>query len=424
MSNNLVIIGAQWGDEGKGKIVHYLSKTADYVVRYQGGSNAGHTVYKGDKKYVFHLLPSGIIEENKICLIGSGVVLNPDDIVSEIEELQGKGIDFSGRLFISENCHVVLAYHKILDALKEKKEKIGTTQKGIGPAYTDKVSRIGIRFVEYLDDENFENLLDLNLNAKKDLLIDVDLAKLKSEILESRNKIVNKLRPLAANVVKMVNQAFADNKKLIFESAQGSMLDIDHGTYPYVTSSNPLSGGVCCGCGIGPNKIKDVFGIIKAYVTRVGEGPFPTELNDEIGQNLREEGNEFGATTGRPRRCGWFDLVVAKTSILLNGITSLVLTKLDVLDNFSEIKICVSYDIDGKTYDYIPSNRYSYSKIKPNYISVKGWQSSSKEAQTFEELPENAKAYIKKLEELLSCPISIVSVGKEDRKTIVREKIF
>ena len=424
MSNNLVIIGTQWGDEGKGKIVHYLSKNADYIVRYQGGSNAGHTVYKGEQKYVFHLLPSGIIEKDKICLIGSGVVINPDDLVSEIEEFQGKGIDFSDRLFISENCHVVLAYHKLLDVIKEKKEKIGTTKKGIGPAYTDKISRIGIRFIEYLDDDNFENLLDLNLNAKENLLTDVDIAKLKEEILANRNKIVNKLRPFAANVVKIVNKALAEGKKIIFESAQGSMLDIDHGTYPYVTSSNPLAGGVCCGCGIGPNKVKDVFGIIKAYVTRVGEGPFPTELDNEVGEKLRSEGDEFGATTGRPRRCGWFDAVVAKTSILLNGITSLVLTKLDVLDNFSEILVCTSYDIDGKTYDYIPNNRYSYKKIKPNYISLKGWEASSKEAKTFEELPTNAKLYIKNLEEILSCPISIVSVGKEDKKTIIREKIF
>jgi len=419
--SNTVIIGTQWGDEGKGKIVHYLSEKADYIVRYQGGNNAGHTIIFDNKKFICHLIPSGILEKGKKCIISNGVVFDPVEFVKELDELLKAGYNVDGRLFISELCHVILDYHKILDIKNEEvsKNKIGTTKKGIGPVYTDKISRTGIRLAEYLDEDSFSELLDQNLSAKRDIL-GVDIEILREKIINNRDKVLKKIIPFVCNTTEILNKALDAEKRVIFESAQGTMLDVDHGTYPYVTSSNPVAGAVCSGSGIGPNKIQEVIGIAKAYTTRVGEGPFPCELNDEVGDRLRDIGSEYGATTGRPRRCGWFDAVVVKNAVIVNGITSIALTKIDVLDDFKRIKICTSYTYKGKKMDHMPANRFAYNSLKLEYIELDGWCTSTKNITAFDDLPIKAKQYIAKLEELVNCKVSIVSVGPSKKATIIR----
>jgi adenylosuccinate synthase len=425
--STLVVVGTQWGDEGKGKIVHLLSEKADYIVRYQGGNNAGHTVIFDKKEFVLHLVPSGILEPKKKCIIGNGVVVDPVELMKEVEFLETKDIKFKNRFFISDSCHVILPYHRYIDAWKEQtssdKNKIGTTKKGIGPAYADKVNRLGIRMAEYLEDEIFFTLLDHNLEEKRVILEKVvSVEELREEILKERANILGKLESFVINTSVLINKVIDEKKNVLFESAQGTMLDVDFGTYPYVTSSNPISGGCCVGSGVGPNKINMVLGIVKAYTTRVGEGPFPTELFDKVGAFLREKGKEFGATTGRPRRCGWFDAVVLRNSIMINGINALALTKLDVLDELDKIKICKAYKYKGKILNTLPSNRSMYKDLEPVYITVPGWKSNTKGISKFEKLPKNAKAYIKQLEKMIGAKMSIVSMGRSREETIVIDK--
>lgn len=419
----LVIVGMQWGDEGKGKIIDYLAEKADFIARFQGGSNAGHTVMVGGEKYVFHLIPSGILHPNKKCIIGNGVVIDPKALIEEIKYLKEKGVSFNNNLFISENAHLIIPYHRIMDEEKEKKrtKKIGTTHRGIGPCYTDKVGRIGIRMIDFLDEETFNEKLERNLEEKNFLFENyyhrekVDLEEITREYDSLRDKIKN----FVTDISKILNNAIKEGKYVLFEGAQGAHLDIDFGTYPYVTSSNPISGGACTGCGVGPNKIDRVLGVVKAYTTRIGAGPFPTELPEDLQERIRNKGNEFGATTGRPRRCGWFDAIIAKKSIEINGIEGVAITKLDVFDGEEKIKICVGYKYQGKKIDYFPSLLKVIEKVEPVYEELPCWEESTKEAKSFNELPTNAKNYLKRVEELMGVPIFLISVGTEREKTIV-----
>ncbi|MFH1540377.1 MAG: adenylosuccinate synthase [Elusimicrobiota bacterium] len=434
---NLVIVGLQWGDEGKGKVVHFLSKKADYIVRYQGGNNAGHTIVFDGKEFVLHLVPSGILFPHTKCVIGNGVVVDPEALVSEIEFLEKRGIKVKGRLFISENCNIILPYHKILDGLREKTQNIGTTKRGIGPCYADKFARLGIRMCEYLDKTTFEEILESNLKEKSAVLVDISenaqdynhdkitmaaaeqSQLIEKEIFKNYFWIVKKIKEYVTDTSTLLNNAVSEKKKIIFESAQGTLLDVDFGSYPYVTSSNPISGGACIGCGVGPTKIDKVLGIIKAYTTRVGEGPFPTELQDNVGNYLQTKGKEFGATTGRARRCGWFDVVAARYSVMLNGCDSVVLTKLDVLDELKKIKVCVGYKYKGKTLNGFPASRKIIREIKPVYIELPGWQKSIKGITKFEKLPQNAKKYVRKIEQLIDTKVCIISNGRSREETIV-----
>mgnify|MGYP001567056734 CR=1 FL=1 len=418
--STMVIIGLQWGDEGKGKVVHFLSENADYVVRYQGGNNAGHTVVFDNKEFVLHLIPSGILEKGKKCIIGNGVVVDPEALINEIDFLENKGIKIKNRLFISENCHIILSYHKILDGLREKIQNIGTTKKGIGPCYADKFSRTGIRMCEYLDRETFVSILEKNLEEKSKVI--KNISEIKKEILKKHSAVVNRIKNYVTDTAILINDVISKNKKIIFESAQGTLLDIDFGTYPYVTSSNPTAGGVCAGCGISPTKIDKVLGVVKAYTTRVGEGPMPTELKDKTGARIQQKGKEFGATTGRLRRCGWFDAVAVKYAVMLNGCNSAVLTKLDVLDELEKIKICIGYNYNGKTLKQFPQSRKIIENVKPVYIELPGWEKSIKGITKFNNLPENAKRYVKKIEQLIGTKISIISNGRSREETIFVKK--
>lgn len=419
---SLVVVGTQWGDEGKGKIVHVLSEKADYIVRYQGGNNAGHTVIFDKKEFVLHLVPSGILQPKKKCIIGNGVVVDPKALIEEVTFLEGKGVRVDGRLFVSDAAHVVLPYHRYIDGIREdrNKNKIGTTRKGIGPAYADKVERVGIRMAEYLDDTTFAMLMERNLAEKKVLLEKVvSIADVRAQIAKERKQVIAKLKRFVVDTPTIVNAMIEKNKNVIFESAQGTMLDVDFGTYPYVTSSNPLAGGCCVGAGVGPNKVDYVLGIVKAYTTRVGEGPFPTELHDADGEYLRAKGKEFGATTGRPRRCGWFDAVVVRHSVMLNGVNSLALTKLDVLDELDEIRICTGYTYKGKIITTLPSNRSAYHDLIPEYVTMPGWKTSTKGIQNITKLPRNAYRYIKQLESMVKSKISIISMGRSREEIII-----
>ena len=425
----LVIVGTQWGDEGKGKIVHLLSEKSNYIVRYQGGNNAGHTVIFDNKRFVLHLIPSGILEPGKKCIIGNGVVVDPVELMKEIEFLEQKDIEVEGRFFISDAAHVILPYHRYIDAWIEqknsKKNKIGTTKKGIGPAYADKVDRVGIRIADYIDDEIFPELLDRNLDEKKVILESISnnsLAEIRAQIFEERSQILNRVKSFVTNTSILINQVIKEGQNVIFESAQGTMLDVDFGTYPYVTSSNPIAGGCCVGSGVAPNKIDSIIGIVKAYTTRVGEGPFPTELFDEVGKFLGEVGKEFGSTTGRPRRCGWFDAVVVRYSVMVNGINALALTKLDVLDGLKEIKICTGYKYKDTVIEYMPSSRSIFSKLEPIYITMPGWDSPTYGVKNYDALPLNAKNYLNKLEELVGCKIALVSMGSSREETIISDE--
>jgi len=420
-----VVVGAQWGDEGKGKVIHFLGQRADYIIRYQGGPNAGHTIILDDgKPFVLHTIPSGIVLPEKICLITNGVVIDPEILSEEISLLEEKGISVKNRLFVSEQAHIILPYHRYLDELREKgKIRIGTTKRGIGPAYADKVVRIGIRAVDLLEKDIFLDLLDRNLKEKESLLKKiVSVKKIKDEILKKYPEWVKLLKPIVTDTSLVLDKAIKENKKILFESAQGTLLDLDFGTYPYVTSSNPISGGVCTGAGIGPTKIDSVIGVIKAYTTRVGEGPFPTELKDSLGDYLRKRGLEYGATTGRPRRCGWFDAVLVRHSVRINGIDSLVITKLDCLEGISPLKICVAYKYNGKLLKNFPSSRKIISKVKPVYITLDGFTGSIAGIKSFRELPENAKKYIDMIEKQVGAKISFVSMGRTKEETIIIDK--
>ena len=422
----LVVVGTQWGDEGKGKVVHLLSEKADYIIRYQGGNNAGHTVVFNGREFILHLVPAGILEPGKKCIIGSGVVVDPQALVEEIRFLEGKGIEIKGRLFVSDACHIILPYHRLLDQLRETqqgKTRIGTTRKGIGPAYADKVARVGIRMADFLSRSLFRELLDRNLKEKAPLLKKVcKLSELRREILEKRKKQLPIIRKLVVDSAIMINRIISQRKNVILESAQGTLLDVDYGSYPYVTSSNPVAGGACVGIGIGPTQIDRVLGVVKAYTTRVGEGPFPTELSDRIGKLLQERGKEFGATTGRPRRCGWFDASIVRHAVRINGLRSLALTKLDVLDGIDPLRICVAYRYRGKLIKEFPTGREIFKDCKPVYIKLRGWKEKTKGIQEFSLLPQDAKRYLSKIESLVQARISIVSMGRSREETIITDR--
>jgi adenylosuccinate synthase len=416
-----IILGSQWGDEGKGKLVDLLAKDYDIVARYQGGANAGHTVKINDKQYVLHLIPSGIFHPNCTCVIGNGVVIDPKALLEEINMIKNLGIDIKGRLLISHNAHLIMPYHKILDSVSEKSgTKIGTTGRGIGPAYYDKAIRKGIRIVDLLDREILTSKLRANLEEKNTILKKIyETEELNVEnIIKEYVEFDKLIDEYITDTSFYLNSALKDNKKLILEGAQGALLDIDHGTYPFVTSSNPTSGGACTGLGIPPTSIDKIWGVVKAYSTRVGNGPFPTELENETGERLRKIGGEFGATTGRPRRCGWLDLFALNYSILINGINRIAITKLDVLDEFDEIKICTGYKNKSKNLKYFPTDVKTLEEVEPVYETFKGWKQNISNIKSYDELPQNCKNYLSSIEEITATPIEIVSVGPEREQTI------
>ncbi|MGA2517330.1 MAG: adenylosuccinate synthase [Thermodesulfobacteriota bacterium] len=418
---NIVIVGAQWGDEGKGKIVDLLTRYADLVVRFQGGSNAGHTIVLKGEKFVFHLVPSGILYKNKKCIIGSGVVLDPAVLIQEMDEIKKRGyLKNDSQLMISEETHLILPYHRRIDAAREKTFKIGTTGRGIGPAYEDKVARCGIRAVDLLDERVFREKLEANLIRKNAYLTQVLNEKgfEFSEIFDEYLQYKNRLEKYVKNTSLILHEEIKKGKHVLFEGAQGALLDVDHGTYPYVTASNTLAGNACLGSGIGPTMIKSVIGVAKAYTTRVGEGPFPTELQDELGEKIRQKGGEYGATTGRPRRCGWFDAVVVNHSIRLNGIREMVITKLDVLNDFDTIKICVGYRADGKVFHHVPANLELLKRAEPVYEELKGWKTEIKGARDAKDLPPDARRYLKRIEKLIGTRLAMISVGSERSETV------
>lgn len=426
---NIVIVGTQWGDEGKGKIVDLLAEQADFVVRFQGGNNAGHTMVVDGEQFISHLVPSGILQ-GKTCFIGNGVVVDPEVLLKEIETLKNKKISVSPEnLMISERAHVIMPYHKQVDNAREKMkgdQKIGTTGRGIGPAYEDKATRRGIRFVDLLDRSTFEEKVRSILDEKNFYLkhyMNSDTVDPEA-VIESYNEYAEKLAPYVTNISIVIDEAIKKGKQVLFEGAQGTHLDIDHGTYPYVTSSSTVSGNACCGSGVGPRTISGVIGIVKAYTTRVGAGPFPTELFDDVGDRIQEKGVEFGATTGRRRRCGWLDTVIVGNAVRLNGLTGLVITKLDVLGGLSPLKICTAYEYQGKKMDYFPADLKVLGKCKPVYEEHPGWSEDISSIKTFEQLPENARKYLKRIEELTQTSIEIVSVGPGRYETIVLNNPF
>ncbi len=422
--SNIVIVGTQWGDEGKGKIVDLLAEYADMVVRFQGGNNAGHTMVVDGEQFISHLVPSGILQK-KTCLIGNGVVVDPSVLVEELDKLKNKGIDVGPNLLkISEKAHVIMPYHKQIDLARERMkgdQKIGTTGRGIGPCYEDKASRRGIRFVELIDAEVFKETVHAVLEEKNFYLKHyLSAESLDPEsIVDQYQGYAERLAPHVVNISIVMNQAVKAGKQILFEGAQGTHLDIDHGTYPFVTSSNTVSGNACCGAGIGPKEITGVIGIVKAYTTRVGRGPFPTELFDEIGDTIQKKGAEFGATTGRKRRCGWLDTVLLRNAVRLNGLTGLVITKLDVLDGLTSLKICTGYEYNGETLDDFPAALKTLGACKPVFETLPGWSEDISGIRKLEDLPENARRYLDRIEELLETPIDIVSVGPGRNETII-----
>ncbi|MDR2018302.1 MAG: adenylosuccinate synthase [Syntrophobacterales bacterium] len=426
---NVGVVGIQWGDEGKGKIIDMLSNYADVVVRFQGGANAGHTIVVGDQKVVLHLLPSGILHEKKYCVIGNGVVLDPDVFEKEIEELKSLGyLSDDKKLLLSHLAHVIMPYHKKLDSLREAKgrKKIGTTGRGIGPAYEDKMSRLGIRVIDLLDKKVFSEKVKQNLELKNFVIKKYykDEGFSAREVIKSFNGYRKVLKKYAADTAGFLHTNIEQGKNILFEGAQGTYLDIDHGTYPYVTSSNTVSGSIASGSGTPPTALNYILGICKAYTTRVGEGPFPTELEDDEGLKLREVGGEYGATTGRPRRCGWFDAVIVKRALKVNGVNGLCLTKLDVLDSFDTIKICVSYKIGKRFHNSPPLSVADYERSEPQYEEIEGWKTPTTHITRYEALPLNTKKYLQRLEELLHVRIDIVSVGPDRENTIVLRNPF
>lgn len=414
---NIIIVGLQWGDEGKGKIVDYLSKNADVVARYQGGHNAGHTVVINNEKFILHLVPSGILYKDKICIIGNGVVVDPAALIEEIDGLKQRGVEINGNLFLSKNAHLIMPYHIVMDRENERirgAKSIGTTGRGIGPAYCDKVSRSGIRIADLLHPKLFKEKLESNLFYVNFLL--ENLYKVQKLDIESIYKkymgYAEKLKEYISDTDIIINKMISENKNVLFEGAQGTLLDIDHGTYPYVTSSNAIAGGACTGLGIGPTKISKVIGVVKAYTTRVGGGPFPTEIKDSLGDKIREKGGEYGATTGRPRRCGWIDLVILRHSVMINGVTGIAITKLDILDDLDVIKICTSYKYNREIFYDFPKESNIFEKCEPIYEEVEGWKTSTSGIKVFDQLPRAAKAYIKKIESMLGIEVNLISTGQ------------
>ncbi|ASQ91321.1 adenylosuccinate synthase [Prosthecochloris sp. GSB1] len=420
-----VIVGTQFGDEGKGKLVDYLSSKYDIVVRYQGGANAGHTICFDNKTLVLHLIPSGIFHEGCICVIGNGVVIDPNALLEEIRQVEAMGYDVRDRLFISHNAHLIMPYHKLLDSLHESAQndkKIGTTGRGIGPSYMDKFARKGIRVVDLLNPEVLEEKLRDNLEAKNKLIKNIyDTEEIDVEaIVREYSEFDEIINPYVKNTQLFLNKKLREGKTVLLEGAQGCLLDVDHGTYPYVTSSNPTSGGASTGSGIAPNYIRNVIGVCKAYMTRVGNGAFPSELFDETGDKLGRIGHEFGATTGRKRRCGWLDLVALRYSLIINGVTEIALTKLDVLDAFEEVKVCTSYMLDGKEIVDFPTDDQTLSRVEPVYRTLKGWNTSNAEARTFEDMHPDSRAFVHFIEEETGVPVSCISVGPGREETVFR----
>ncbi len=427
--SNIAIIGTQWGDEGKGKIVDLLAEYADIVVRFQGGNNAGHTMVVRGEKFISHLIPSGILQQ-KTCLIGNGMVVDPAVLIEEMEYLSSKGIHIgAGNLRISERASLIMPYHRAIDIAREQKigdKKIGTTGRGIGPCYEDKISRRGLRFAELLDKEEFVEKLRAIAEEKSFYLtqylnaeaVDADA------IIEEYLNYAERLAPHVCNVSVVLDNAMKAGKQVLFEGAQGTHLDIDHGTYPYVTSSNTVAGNACCGSGVGPKDIHKVMGIVKAYTTRVGAGPFPSELFDEIGDTIQSKGAEFGATTGRKRRCGWLDMVMLKNSARLNGLTSLAITKLDVLGGLDAIKICTAYEYNGKRIDVFPTSLKVLAECKPIYETLSGWSEDISGIRKYDDLPKQVRSYLERITELCNVPIQIISVGPGRDETIILQNPF
>ena len=422
-----VVVGTQWGDEGKGKIIDVLANKADYVVRFQGGNNAGHTVVVNGEKFILHLLPSGMLHGNGKCIIGPGVVIDPKVLLKELDTLEAKGAKID-HLFISDRAHIIMPYHVKLDELSEATSgahKIGTTKRGIGPCYADKINRVGIRAVDLLDMEIFGEKLKRFLEAKNLIFtkiygiepLDFDT------IFEEYKGYIEQIKHRIVDTIPIVNKALDENKLVLFEGAQAMMLDINYGTYPYVTSSSPTLGGVTTGAGISPRKIDKGIGVMKAYTTRVGEGPFVTELKNEFGDKIRGIGGEYGAVTGRPRRCGWLDLVVGRYATEINGLTDIVMTKIDVLSGLGKLKICTAYEIDGVIHEYVPADTKSLDRAIPIYEELDGWDEDITQIKKYEDLPVNCRKYIKRVQEILDCPISVVSVGPDRNQNIYIKEI-
>jgi len=421
---NTILIGLQWGDEGKGKVIDILSRDASYVVRYQGGNNAGHTVVVNGDSFIFHLLPSGVLHPGKVCVIGNGVVVDPEVLLAELDLLKKKGIDMRDRLRISEQAHVIFPYHKILDGLREKKRanKIGTTGRGIGPCYSDKFARCGIRMGDLVNSRTLrEKLLD-NLNEKNEIFKKVFRHPGFSfdDIFDAYVSYGRKLKSFICDTAILLNEATRERKSILFEGAQGTFLDIDFGTYPFVTSSNSISAGACTGTGVPPTKIDKVVGVVKAYTTRVGEGPFITEFPRALDEQIRCKGQEFGATTGRPRRCGWFDAVMVRHAVMINGADSLAMMKLDVLDHMKTIRICVAYKYKGKVFRFFPNDLEVMQKARPVYEVFSGWQKNTAHVRSYKGLPQKARDYIGAVEDLCRAPVAIVSVGSGREATLFK----
>jgi adenylosuccinate synthase len=412
-SRTVVVVGAQWGDEGKGKLVDVLAERADWVVRYQGGANAGHTVHIGDKSFILHQIPSGILHSGVRCAIGNGVVLDPETLFTEVDELVADGVDVAGRLYVSDRAHLVMPYHKLIDAESAHSQSLGTTGRGIGPAYEDKIARRGVRVLDLRNPSRLRELVSVAVERANAQLAgfgstkraDVELT------LDRLGRLADRLLPLAEDVGLMVHRAQKNGAAVLLEGAQGSLLDVDHGTNPFVTSSSTTSGGAATGVGIAPTSIDSVLGVVKAYTTRVGTGPLPTEMDEAMGERVRELGNEFGATTGRARRCGWFDAVVVRYAARINGLTDIAVTKLDVLDTLEKVAICTGYEYDGELHTEFPGDISLLDRITPRYEWMNGWQQSTANARRLEELPTAAREYVARLQELVETRVSYVSVG-------------